>query len=175
MKKKGLTHAERRENARPDEWKPQPKLPKIAYEPPKPVKQTAPKRFSKADIERLKQKAADKLSGSPSCEVKRYVTVNLEDGMPLVDAAIRHMETSAQGAYARGARAIKFIHGYGSTGKGGAIKKEVRARLMKLPHVIRVIPGEEFTVAQLPKEIPELSSDPDRKRINPGVTVAILG
>ncbi len=46
---------------------------------------------------------------------------------------------------------------------------------MKLPHVIRVIPGEEFTVAQLPKEIPELSSDPDRKRINPGVTVAILG
>lgn len=172
MKKKGPTHAERREAARPEEWKPLPKVPRAAYEPPKPVKQTARKGFNAADIARLKQREAEKYSRAPAKAPGKYITVNLEDGMPSAENAVRRMETAIQGAYARGTKAIKFVHGYGSTGKGGAIKAALREQLPRLPHVKAVIPGEEFSSV---KDIPFMENDPDRNRANPGITIAVLG
>ena len=41
-------------------------------------------------------------------------TVNLEEGMPLVDAAIRRATFELKSGRRMGLTAIKFIHGYGS-------------------------------------------------------------
>ena len=46
-------------------------------------------------------------------------TVNLEEGMPLVDAAIRRATFELKSGRRMGLTAIKFIHGYGSSGNGG--------------------------------------------------------
>ena len=45
-------------------------------------------------------------------------TVNLEEGMPYVDEALEHLEKSLRRAKNGGCKVVKFIHGYGSSGKG---------------------------------------------------------
>ena len=49
--------------------------------------------------------------------------------MPTVDGAIRRITYNIKNAAAFGVSAIKIIHGYGSTGKGGAIRIEARKYL----------------------------------------------
>ena len=55
--------------------------------------------------------------------------INLEKGFPTVDLAVRDM-IGYLGTYKRqGYRAIVFIHGWGSSGTGGGIKKGVKNKL----------------------------------------------
>ena len=49
--------------------------------------------------------------------------------MPTVDDAIRRMTYNIKNAPAFGVAAIKFVHGYGATGKGGVIRTESRKYL----------------------------------------------
>lgn len=58
--------------------------------------------------------------------------VNLKDNMPPVDIALCNMELEIEVAKVSGIKAIKFIHGYGSSGVGGLICKAVRERLFSL-------------------------------------------
>ena len=60
------------------------------------------------------------------------LTVNLKEDMPPVDIALCNMELEIELAKVSGIKAIKFIHGYGSSGMGGLICKAVRERLFSL-------------------------------------------
>lgn len=99
--------------------------------------------------------------------------VNLEDGMPLVEDALGRMRMEMDAARRKGYRVVRIIHGYGSSGKGGAIGKAVRK---SLPNAI---PGEEFdsfhdSSRRLLSRFPELKKDRDYAKGNPGITLVIL-
>jgi hypothetical protein len=53
-------------------------------------------------------------------------TVNLERGLPTVEQALTRLRQEIVQGRALGYRVLVLIHGYGSSGEGGAIKKEVR-------------------------------------------------
>jgi len=55
--------------------------------------------------------------------------INLEQGMPTVDAAVRRMINDLSTAKMSGCKAAILVHGYGSTGTGGAIKPAVLRNL----------------------------------------------
>ena len=81
-----------------------------------------------------------------------------------------------------GAKALKVIHGYGSSGKGGALCVGLRKSfgLRKKEGVIKdYIAGEDFTifneiVLALLEAAPEIRGDPDLGATNEGVTVVWL-
>ena len=55
--------------------------------------------------------------------------VNIKYDMPTADLAVRRTTYAIENGRTLGASAVKLIHGYGSTGKGGKIRLEVRAYL----------------------------------------------
>ncbi len=110
------------------------------------------------------------------------VTLNLEDGMPVVSEAVGRMHMGLQEMRVSRFRAVKLIHGYGSTGRGGRICAGVRGELaeMKRKKLIRdYIPGEDFgpvnaasrKLAEQDRNIPR---DPDYGRMNHGITIVVL-
>lgn len=109
-------------------------------------------------------------------------TINLESGHPTVDDARRRLLTEMQSARARGVRVLKVIHGWGSSGEGGklgpAIRKSLRLRV-KEGKALLVVPGERFSSdtnegRELSRRHPQLRSDRDFNRANPGVTLVEL-
>ena len=109
-------------------------------------------------------------------------TVNLEAGMPTVPVAVSRLEHALREAGARRETALKLIHGYGSTGRGGVLRVEVRAALARLEREGRIagfVPGEELSPFSAAGRLalarcPGLSRDRDYARENPGVTVVLL-
>ena len=109
-------------------------------------------------------------------------TLDLECGMPTVDEAVRRMNTGLQRLRSAGARYVRLIHGYGSTGRGGALRVGIRAELarMKRRGLIRdFIPGEDFGPfhegsRRLVDRTPALARDPDYGKVNQGITIAAL-
>ncbi len=108
--------------------------------------------------------------------------VNLERGMPTVDGAMARLGMELQTARAYGASYVKLVHGYGSTGRGGAIKAALGPKLRRLRQDGRIcafVPGEEFSPfnpdarAMLVK-CPELRRDSDFAMGNHGITVVLL-
>lgn len=55
----------------------------------------------------------------------KVTEVNLESGMPTVEAAIQKMKNSLTTCKRQGYKAVIVIHGYGSSGVGGSIKPSV--------------------------------------------------
>ena len=112
----------------------------------------------------------------------KHRTVNLEKGMPLVEQALHRMRAELQTSRMMGCRVVTFIHGYGSSGTGGAIRREVRLQLdyMLTKHEIKeVLPGELFLkkhgqCRQLLSRFPFLTRHVDYNRANPGVTLVVL-
>jgi hypothetical protein len=107
---------------------------------------------------------------------------NVEAGLPTLDEARRSVIDEIKRAKGAGARVLKIIHGYGSSGKGGALCVGLRKsfRLRKKEGGIRdFITGENFTifndtVLTLLEAVPELRSDPDLGATNEGVTIIWL-
>ena len=109
-------------------------------------------------------------------------TVNIKKNMPLVSQAMTQLGNEIWLAtYAR-CHALKVIHGYGSTGQGGAIKTAClklcadRKRTGVIRHFVR---GEDFTpfTADGRKAIelcPQLKSDVDFGRQNDGITIILF-
>ena len=118
----------------------------------------------------------------PESHVPLLVTVNLKQGLPTAREACgrlrRHIDTERK----RGVRVLKVIHGYGSSGKGGRIREEVRKLLAQLEAagaVAGFLTGEEFRrstgeARHLVGRFPDLKTDSDFGRGNPGVTLVIL-
>ena len=108
--------------------------------------------------------------------------INLERGMPLVQQALDRLEMAIKTGSMQGFKVLTFIHGYGSSGAGGAIKTAVLRQLHFLSHQGRIkaiIPGEEFEGRsgrgrQLLRQFPFLTNHRDLNRTNPGITLVIL-
>ena len=108
--------------------------------------------------------------------------VNIKYDMPTADLAVRRTTYAIENGRTLGASAVKLIHGYGSTGKGGKIRLEVRAYLerQKARGQIRdYIPGERFSIFDEPTRsafalCDELRRDHDLDAANNGVTIVLL-
>ena len=108
--------------------------------------------------------------------------LNLELGRPTVDQALRALEAELQAARVMHVRAMKIIHGYGSSGKGGRIRTASRRYLLSAREegrIYAVLPGERLTIfdgeaRQLMARCPALREDLDRENENPGVTFVIF-
>lgn len=109
-------------------------------------------------------------------------TVNLEAGRPVLEQALSRMTASIVDAKRNNVQVLTFIHGYGSTGKGGVIRVECRKSLdyMKTKGEISdYITGEDFNkrsgrVGQLLRRFPELTTHQYLNRGNKGITLVIL-
>ena len=55
--------------------------------------------------------------------------INIERGSPTVEEAMRRMVNELSTAKGAGYRAVVLVHGYGSSGTGGAIKAAVKQKL----------------------------------------------
>lgn len=108
--------------------------------------------------------------------------VNVKYDMPDADTAIRRVTYAIRTGAAMGASAVKLIHGYGSSGKGGRIRTETRrylAEQKRKGYIQDFIAGEDFTIfnpAALSafRVCDELRRDEDLERHNNGVTFVIL-
>lgn len=114
---------------------------------------------------------------------ERYLKeVNIKEDMPTADTAVKRVTFSIHQGKELGAGAIKIIHGYGSTGKGGKIRTEVRAYLTRAKErglIKDVIYGEKFSIFDESTRAAfmrcdELRKDRDLDRSNNGVTVIVL-
>jgi hypothetical protein len=112
----------------------------------------------------------------------RHKVVNLERGLPLVEEALVRLERELDLARMERCRVLTLIHGYGSSGRGGAIRHEVRAQLEYLKSRGRIndlLAGEEFSSRtgpgrQLLRRFPFLRDHADLNRANPGITLVVL-
>ena len=121
-------------------------------------------------------KAATIFQGEP------HRVINLEQGMPLVKQALARLDTELAQAGLMGCRVLTLIHGYGSSGRGGKIRQEVRARLEYLKEsraINDILLGEDFSKhsgagRQLLRRYPFLKQHGDLNRGNQGVTIVVL-
>ena len=107
-------------------------------------------------------------------------TINIEEGLPDVDAALRILEYGFASAAAIGERVVKIIHGYGSTGRGGGKLRTAARRWGKEdPRVGIVVRGEDFSIFDansryLIEKCPVAAKDPDLGNANPGITLFFI-
>lgn len=108
--------------------------------------------------------------------------VNLEDGMPQVEQARLRMQHELHAARAQGYTAVKLIHGYGSSGVGGALRTELQKELRSFVSsgtVHACIAGEDWRISdeltwRLLQQFPEWKRDADLGKINRGITIVML-
>lgn len=112
----------------------------------------------------------------------RIKTINLEDGMPTVEQARLRMNHELHMARRERVAAVKLIHGYGSSGAGGALRvelqKELRAALRN-GEIKAFVAGEDWRISDettwaLLKKFPEWKGDGDLGRGNQGISVVLL-
>ena len=78
-----------------------------------------------------------------------YTEHNIKEGMPLVSEAMDHLKSSLDRCRRNKYKCVLVIHGYGSTGKGGAIHDKARQWLKAQERngkVRSVIFGEDFSI-----------------------------
>jgi len=117
---------------------------------------------------------------------KTIPVVNLEQGLPNLDQAIRRLKSVIDTNNHLGQnkeRIIKIIHGYGSSEAGGGVLKSGLQNYLKeilRSHSINgFIRGEDFgkhtiTGKNLAKEFPHVASDRDFGRGNIGITIIVF-
>ena len=105
--------------------------------------------------------------------------VNIKDDMPTSETALSRLQKEISCAKNSGCKAIKVVHGYGSSGRGGVIKNEVHRFLDGCDSISDWIPGEEFSAdfsetLSLLKKFPFLENDKDFRRCNRGISIIIF-
>ena len=100
--------------------------------------------------------------------------VNLEAGMPTVEMARTHLNMALRSAKANRVKALKLIHGYGSTGKGGAIRADVLAQLAQKKRSGEDRAPFDSGARAIIAACPSLSRDIDYSRANHGITMVLL-
>lgn len=113
---------------------------------------------------------------------KRVKTVNIKQNLPTSEEASFKLKTEIDIAKSRGIKVLKIIHGYGSTGEGGVIRKMVHQYLKKIEAANKIhcfIPGESFTAnnekcRQSVNKYSWLKNDSDMNKNNKGITVVIF-
>jgi len=108
--------------------------------------------------------------------------INLESGMPNSLDAMNTLNNRIYSERATGARCVKIIHGYGSTGKGGVIRKACRQKLSEYKRrgIIKDICfGENLGPfseegRRFAEGCPEVRKDADWGRENDGITIVMF-
>lgn len=111
-----------------------------------------------------------------------HKVVNLEAGRPFVEAALRKLALELANGRQQNLRVLTVIHGYGSSGKGGAIKVECRKVLEYLKgngEINTFIAGEDFRQRSGPtrdllRRFPFLADNVHLNKGNPGITLVVL-
>ncbi len=111
-----------------------------------------------------------------------HKVVNLEAGRPFVETALRKLQMELANSRRQNLRVLTIIHGYGSSGKGGAIKVECRRFLEYLKGsgaINTFIPGEDFSrrsgpTRDLLRRFPRLADNVHLNRGNRGITLVVL-
>jgi hypothetical protein len=111
-----------------------------------------------------------------------HKVINLELGRPLVERALKKLETELDEGRRQNVRVLTVIHGYGSSGKGGAIGVECRKMLEYLKgrgEITTFIPGEMFRAKSGPtrdllRRFPLLAGNANLNKGNRGITVVVL-
>lgn len=135
------------------------------------VNLTCPFCGSKADVTKF-QKSPDYI----------HKTINLEAGRPVVDVALTRLQEIIEDSARTKVNVLTLIHGYGSSGKGGAIRTECRKTLdfFKAKGVIReYIAGEDFSrrsglVKSFLRRYPQLGTDRHLNKGNRGITLVLF-
>lgn len=108
--------------------------------------------------------------------------VNIEAGMPTVEVGQKRLYLEIVTARSQGIRFLKVIHGYGSSGVGGRLKKgilEFLAAKKKDGFIKAFVPGEDWNIfTQAARDIMEqcndFRKDKDLGNSNPGITIVLI-
>jgi len=108
--------------------------------------------------------------------------VNIKEDLPTAGEAVKRVTFHIRRGKELGAGAVKIIHGYGSTGAGGKIRKAARQYLEEQKKSGRIrdfVLGEEFSIfhegtRQAFRFCPSLRKDEDLERHNNGMTIVVL-
>lgn len=105
--------------------------------------------------------------------------VNLERGKPTVDVAMRKLVDELTAAKRLGYRSVIVVHGYGSSGVGGAIKVALKGKLREgsLRGIVRDFIGGEDWINSKRKFIeicPQLKNYNKYVEGNRGLSVILL-
>ena len=103
---------------------------------------------------------------------KKIYTIDLREGLPDVDAALRILEYQFASAAAIGERVVKVVHGCGSTVRGGG-------RLRNDRRVGLAVKGENFAVENpqaryLVEKFPHVAADEDLGQHNEEITLFFI-
>ncbi|MCA9254638.1 MAG: Smr/MutS family protein [Phycisphaerales bacterium] len=109
-------------------------------------------------------------------------TINLKQGMPHVEEARQRLNQAIDSARRSGFRALKLIHGYGSSGVGGGIRTAIRSSLTRRRREGKIrafAGGEKWHVCEpeaqaILAECPALERESDLNMHNEGVTIVLL-
>lgn len=107
---------------------------------------------------------------------------NIEKFMPTVYQAEILVKNNLETFRRQGVKAFKIIHGYGSTGKGGALRTGLREYLTQLKRakiIADFIPGENWsafdeTTRKVLDLDDEFRKDSDLGKMNSGVTIIVI-
>ncbi len=108
--------------------------------------------------------------------------INLEQGLPTVDSALMRLRLELSTLRRTGISTIKIIHGYGSSGTGGAIRTASRQFLseqLKEGKIKAYCAGEVFgpfesSGRNIVHLAPSLRKDSDWGNQNEGITLIVL-
>ena len=112
----------------------------------------------------------------------KMIIINLEQGMPTVEQASHRLTGELIRARAQGAKVIKLIHGYGSSGVGGRLRTGIQAELAvrkRRGEIKEAVPGEKWSIfddgaRRILDAHPDLNRDRDFGRDNAGITIILL-
>lgn len=116
------------------------------------------------------------------CARNRVATVNLEAGLPSVEAGLHRLQSELSSARLRGVDVLRVIHGWGSSGRGGRFRDACRAfleRERQAGRVKAVIPGDDYSrlavaARDLMSRYASLRATERSDARNPGITFVEL-
>jgi hypothetical protein len=105
--------------------------------------------------------------------------INLKENGYSTEQAIAVAEIEIENAKREGLVAIKFLHGYGSHGKGGVIMRELRRSLFAWKRtglVLNYFGGDKWNLfdpntKRILMKDKNIYNDPDIDKSNPGITI----
>ncbi len=104
--------------------------------------------------------------------------ITIKEGLPTLEEAKRRLFLEVRRCHGEGVSVLKIIHGYGSGGRGGILRTGLRkifAEYQRDGDLLGYASGEEFSIfhhmsLEMISAAPELRSDRDLERSNPGVS-----
>ena len=110
-----------------------------------------------------------------------YKLINIKKDYPGVDLALYGLDRAINEGYACGDKVLVLVHGYGSHGVGGEIKKAIRGQLgtlKKQNKIATYVGGEEWGTSKdcalIQSVCPSTIISKDIGNLNSGITIVLL-